>query len=363
MEHNESMNPAEVPVGQNSEVPAEAVTEPPVTPPAPPAAPAKAPKKAPQKQPMSEKTKTMIAIIVAVVMFFVAVFSIVFAVSSKNKGNGLECDCEYCSQMFAYYNYLIESGQIELKEVQGQNSNFGDFIQNGDVNDFQQDNNQQNTQQNNASQSDNPSSWTTAQIVETYKHAAAKTHNSVTSYQKMTLRQMNAPGINDTLLSFASGVMDKALQNNSKNIQGITGGHTNLSVSDVKSARAYKSGNNIVIEMLMKEQTDKGNGNMYSGTVGHAISVVGDIDSVIGQFSGLGMNATIADQDCTLRYTNPIVKVAINSNGQIINGTWSYVTNITLNNLNISAMGFDVPVKQATAIVDFVVVLNGGFKG
>ena len=113
----------------------------------------------------------------------------------------------------------------------------------------------------------------------------------------------------------------------------------------------------------MKEQTDKGNGNMYNGTVGHAISVVGDIDEVIGQFSGLGMDATIADQDCTLRYTNPIVKVAINSNGQIINGTWSYVTNITLNNLNISAMGFDVPVKQATAIVDFVVVLNGGFKG
>ena len=322
----------------------------------------------PKKSKMTDKTKKIIAIVVAAVVLLVAIFSIVFAAVSKNNDkNNLTCDCEYCSQMFAYYNYLIESGQIKLNEVVGHNSNINDFVQNNG----QMDNNgpianepQTNgNQQNNNTVSNDPSKWTTAQIVETYKHAAARTHNSVTSYQQMTLRQMNAPGINSTLLSFAQGVMAKALQNNSKDIPGITCGHTNLSVSDVKSARAYKNGNNIVIEMLMKEQTDKGNGNMYSGTVGHAISVVGDIDSVIGQFSGLGMNATIADQDCTLHYANPILKVAIDSNGRIINGTWSYVTNITLNNLNISAMGFDVPVKQATAIVDFVVVLNGGFKG
>ena len=321
----------------------------------------------PKKSKMTDKTKMIIAIVVAVVLLFVAIFSIVFAAKSNNdkKNNGLTCDCEYCSQMFAYYNYLIESGQIKLNQVDGYNSNFNDFVQN----DGQVDNNTpvvDNQQTNNNQQSNtsnDPSKWTTAQIVETYKHAAARTHNSVTSYQQMTLRQMSAPGINSTLLSFAEGVMAKALQNNSKDIPGITGGHTNLSVSDVKAAKAYKSGNNIVIEMLMKEQTDKGNGNMYSGTVGHAISVVGDIDSVIGQFSGLGMDATIADQDCTLHYANPILKVTIDSNGRIINGTWSYVVNITLKNLTISAMGINVPVEQATAIVDFIVVLNGGFKG
>ena len=320
----------------------------------------------PKKSKMTDKTKMIIAIVVAVVLLFVAIFSIVFAAKSNNdkKNNGLTCDCEYCSQMFAYYNYLIESGQIKLNQVDGYNSNFNDFVQNDgqvDNNTPVVDNQQTNNQQSNTS--NDPSKWTTAQIVETYKHAAARTHNSVTSYQQMTLRQMSAPGINSTLLSFAEGVMAKALQNNSKDIPGITGGHTNLSVSDVKAAKAYKSGNNIVIEMLMKEQTDKGNGNMYSGTVGHAISVVGDIDSVIGQFSGLGMDATIADQDGTLNYANPILKVTIDSNGRIINGTWSYVVNITLKNLTISAMGIKVPVEQATAIVDFIVVLNGGFKG
>ncbi len=326
------------------------------TPPAQPVAPKK-----------SNKTKKIVAIVLAVVLLFVAVFSIVFAVTSNNnKNEAPTCDCEYCSQMFAYYNYLIETGQIELKEVAGANPYVDDFMQNNN-----QQNNQQNVQQNNNQQNNNvvqsadPTSWSTAEIVETYRHAAGRTHNSVTSYQDMKLRDnsLNAPGIPGPLLSFAEGVMADALKNNSMNIKGITGGHQNLVASDVQAARAYKSGNNIVIEMVMKEQVDKGNGQMYNGTVGHAISVVGDIDSVIGQFSGLGMQAQIADQDCTLHYKNPRLKVTIDNSGRIINGTWSYYVNITLNNLTITALGMTVPVKQATAVVDFVVTLNGGFKG
>ncbi len=328
-------------------------TEP--TPPAQPASPKK-----------SKKTKKIVAIVLAVVVAFVAIFGIAFAISSNNnKSNVPTCDCEYCSQMFEYYNYLIESGRIELKDVEGADS-FNDFVQNNNQqNDVQNDNSQQNDNQQNTQQSADPTKWSVAEIVETYKHAAGRTHNSVTSYQDMKLRDgsLNAPGIPGPLLSFAEGVMADALSNNSMNIKGITGGHQNLAVSDVQSARAYKSGNNIVIEMIMKEQVDKGNGQMYNGTVGHAISVVGDIDSVIGQFSGLGMDATIADEDCTLHYKNPRLKVAIDSNGKIINGTWSYYVNITLNNLTIKALGMTVPVQQATAIVDFVVTLNGGFKG
>lgn len=325
------------------------------TPPAQPASPKK-----------SKKTKKIIAIVLAVVILLVAIFGIALAISSNNDSKTPTCDCEYCSQMFEYYNFLIESGQIELKEVEGVNPYVDDFLQNNQ----QQDNNQQDAVQNDNQQSDSqqsadPTKWSVAEVVETYRHAAARTHNAVTSYQDMQLRNdsLSAPGIPGPLLSFAEGIMARALKNNSMNIKGITGGHQNLSVSDVQGARAYKNGNNIIIEMVMKEQTDKGNGQMYSGTVGHAISVVGDIDSVVGQFSALGMGAEIADEDCTLQYKNPRLKVAIDSNGRIINGTWSYYVNITLNNMSITGMGMTVPVKQATAVVDFVVTLNGGFKG
>lgn len=320
------------------------------------------------KKPVDKKK--VIAIVVAVAVFLAAVFSIANLFSMNMRIVKLENDCTYYGQMLNYYNYLIESGQIVLEE--GVTSSFDDFVQNnpqGSGQDAQQ-NVQQNVQQNdqqqdNSPQSEDPSKWTTAQIVETYRHAASRTHNSVTSYQKMSLREgsLQAPGINSTLLSMTESVMKTALSNNSMDIKGITGGHQNLVVSDVQSARAYKNGNNIVIEMKMKEQVDKGNGNMYSGSVGHAISVVGDIDSVIGQFSSLGVETDLADENCTLHYKNPVLKVAINSNGMIINGTWSYYVDVTLRNLTISAFGMTVPVAQATSIIDFVVTLNGGFKG
>ncbi len=319
-----------------------------------------------KKAKKEKNPKRIIAVVLAIVVVFVAIFSIAFAASTSARISKLESDCEYYKQMFNYYNYLIESGQITINQVEGANPYFDDFVQNNPIDDSQQgDVQQDNTQSNNSTQSADPTKWTTAEIVETYRHAAGRTHNSVTSYQDMKMRDdsLKAPGIPDTLLSFAEGVMADALAKNSMNIKGITGGHQNLVTSDVQSARAYKSGNNIVIEMRMKEQIDKGNGNMYSGTVGHAISVVGDIDNVIGQFSGLGMEATIADNDVTLHYKNPVLKVAINSSGYIINGTWSYYVDITLKNLTIKALGMTVPVAQATSIVDFVVTLNGGFKG
>lgn len=325
----------------------------------------------PKKVKKEKNPKKIIAIILAVVVFLAAVFSVVYMFSLNMRVAKLESDSKYYEQLLNYYNYLIESGQIVLEEGV---SSFDDFVQDNSNNNYspdaQQNNSQQNvqqdnSQQSNSSQSADPTKWTTAEIVETYRHAAGRTHNSVTSYQDMKMRNksLNAPGIPGWMLSFAEGVMANALSNNSMDIKGITGGHQNLAVSDVQSARAYKSGSNIVIEMVMKEQVDKGNGNMYSGTVGHAISVVGDIDSVIGQFSGLGMEAKIADNDVTLHYKNPVVKVAINSNGMIINGTWSYYVNITLKNLEITALGMTVPVAQATSVVDFVVTLNGGFKG
>lgn len=310
----------------------------------------------------------VIAIILAFAVLFVAIFSAVQIFSINMRLVNLENKSNYYEQMFNYYNYLIESGQIVLEE--GSVPSFDDFTgTDNSMPDFNQDSQQNvqpdNSQSDSSQQSADPSQWTVAQIVETYKHAAARTHNSVTSQQVMTLRDnsLQAPGVNETLLNMTASVMKTALSNNSGDIKGITGGHQNLVVSDVQSARAYKNGSNIVIEMRMKEQVDKGNGNMYSGTVGHAISVVGDIDSVVGQFASLGVETDLKDENCTLHYKNPVLKVAVNSNGIIVNGTWSYYVDVTLRNLTVSGFGVSVPVNTATAVIDFIVTLNGGFKG
>ena len=328
----------------------------------------------PKKVKKPANPKKIIAIVLAVAVLFVAIFSATQFFSMSMRIANLEAESDYYEQMFNYYNYLIESGQIVLEEgaspsfddFTGNNSssNTPDFNQNTQQNDVQNNNNTQPSG-NSSQQSADPSQWTTAQIVETYKHAAARTHNSVTSQQVMSLRDgsLKAPGINEGLLSMTESVMKTVLKNNSMDIKGITGGYNNLVVSDVQSARAYKNGSNIVIEMKMKEQIDKGNGNMYSGSVGHAISVVGDIDNVIGQFESLGVTTDLKDENCTLHYKNPIVKVAINSSGIIINGTWSYYVDVTLKNLTITGFGVTVPVNTATSVIDFIVTLNGGFKG
>lgn len=321
----------------------------------------------PKKVKKPANPKKILAIVLAIVIFFVAIFSATQFFSMSMRITKLEAESDYYEQMLNYYNYLIESGQIVLEE--GSAPSFDDFTGNdssSDMPDINQDNSQ-NTQPSGDSsqQSADPAQWTVAQIVETYKHAAARTHNSVTSYQDMSLREgsLKAPGVDDTLLNLTESVMKTALKNNSMDIKGITGGYNNLVVSDVQSARAYKNGNNIVIEMKMKEQVDKGNGNMYSGSVGHAISVVGDIDNVIGQFESMGVSTDLKDENCTLHYKNPIVKVAINSSGMIINGTWSYYVDVTLKDLTITGFGVTVPVAVATSVIDFVVTLNGGFKG
>ena len=212
--------------------------------------------------------------------------------------------------------------------------------------------------------SDNPTEWTTAQVVDYYKKAAGRTHNSVTSHQEMSLREgsLTAPGINNTLLGLTEDVMKTALKNNSMDFKGITGGHQSLAVSDVKSARAYKNGNNIIVEMTMKDQIDGKHGHNMSGTVGHAITVLGDVSVAVAEFPQFKIDTDNAD--IKIHYNNATVKVRINQNGIIEKGTWEYVSSVDIQNL---ALNFkdgklnDLVIKKAKADVNYKIVLGGGF--
>ncbi len=303
------------------------------------------------------KIKKIVALVLALSMLFV-----LGACKKDNDDDTCECGCN-CKEMMNYYNQLIANGVIDASgNIQQNNNSQNDVQDNQQQNNQQGDNQQGTTQQGNTQISADPSQWTKSQIVEAYKSAAARTHNNVTSYQVMTMNSLSVPGINSTLVNFAKGIMDTVLQNNSTQVKGITGGHQNLVSSDVKAARAYKSGNYTVIEMVMVEQVDGANGNMYSGTVGHAISVVGPVDNVVDQFAAQSMTVELPDENVKLTYTNPRLKVLVSGNGTIVNGTWSYVCDVDLKNFTIKAMGLSVPVEKADALINFIVTLNGGFK-
>lgn len=206
-----------------------------------------------------------------------------------------------------------------------------------------------------------PANWTDEQIVSVYKAAARKTHPHVTSVQTMTMTELvvnDGDGWIGNLVEMITPFFIKALKKNSKEVEGITGGFENLTVSDAKSIKAYKSGKYTVIEMTMKEQTDGVHGDAYSGTVGHAIKVVGDLAVVQAEFPEF--NIGFEESDITLRYENAKLKVKIDENGMIASGEWSYTVFVNLQNLRVDAKKVPIgaTVKKGHGSVDYKIVLN-----
>lgn len=213
---------------------------------------------------------------------------------------------------------------------------------------------------------DDPSQWTDEQIIEFYKAAATKSHPTAKHSQTMTLGDLvigeggGAGGffIDKVAIPAINGVLKK----NSTDFDGITGGYKDLVVTDAKSLKAYKQGNYTVIEMTMKDQIDGKHGHNMSGTVGHAITVLGDVSIAVAEFPQFKIDTDNAD--IKIHYNNATVKVRINQNGIIEKGTWKYVASVDIKNL---ALNFkdgklnDLVIKKAKADVNYNIVLGGGF--
>ena len=199
---------------------------------------------------------------------------------------------------------------------------------------------------------------TIEQIIDLYKAAAAKS-GSVRTAQNINLTDISINnGQYEGVLDFVTPIMAKLIANNTEDKDGITGGFADLTASDVKSAKAYKSGNNTVVELVMKEQTSGARENALSGSVGHAITAVGDIGVVVDELTELGLPMEISDKNTHIYYTNPTVKVVIDSSGKIINGTWRYTVEIRLDNYKV----FGKDVQTTSVVMDNILTVNGGFS-
>lgn len=207
--------------------------------------------------------------------------------------------------------------------------------------------------------SDDPSLWNAEQIVEFYKNAAKKSHSGTKSAHGIELKKISVNnGQYEGLFEFITPIMSKLLANNSEDKDGITGGYNNLTAADTASAKAYKSGNNTVVEMVMKNQVSGPREDALSGSVGHAITAVGDIGQVVTQLTDLGLPLELSEKDTKIYFTNPTVRVVIDGNGNIINGTWKYTVEIRMDNFK----AFGKTVETASVIMDNTLTVGGGFK-
>ena len=206
---------------------------------------------------------------------------------------------------------------------------------------------------------DDPAMWNVAQTVDFYKNAAVKTNAGAKSLRSISLTGISINnGQYAGVMDFVSSIMNKIISKNSTEVDGITGGFASLSETDVKTAKAYKSGSSTVIEMTMIEQTDGAKDDMNGGTVGHAMSVVGDISVVVEQLKEYGLPIELSENDTKIYYTDPVLKVVIDENGKIVNGTWSYTVDINMNNYKV----FGTSVNSTSVVMQNVITLNGGFS-
>ena len=196
---------------------------------------------------------------------------------------------------------------------------------------------------------DDPAGWSTKRIVEEYKKAATKSNSTVKSTQRITINKMSVnDGEYENAMSFIKTIISKFLESNSTEKDGITGGFENLVPKDVSSAKAYRSGSDTVIEMTMVEQTSGVKEDANSGSVGHAITAVGDISVVIKDLADRGLPLELSEDETYIYYTNPTVKVTINENGEIISGTWQYTVEISMNNFK----AFGQNVNKASIVME-----------
>lgn len=209
-----------------------------------------------------------------------------------------------------------------------------------------------------------PSTWTKEQIIEYYKSAAAKS-SSAKSQKSMIMKEFvvnEGDGLLATFVEMVLPLFRKTLEENSTEFDGITGGFEKLVPSDVKTAKAYKSGNYTVIEMTMVEQVDGIHGSEKEGTVGHAISVVGDLAIIEEKLPMFYID--FENSNLSIRYANPVLKVKINNaTGKIEKGTWSYDVLVNLQNLYIKnlRLPIELTVKSGYGSVAFNVTVGGGF--
>lgn len=308
----------------------------------------------------NENASSVFTSILAVLLAFAIVFGVVtVGKSSAEKGlaqAGSDVIVNDNNNSSSNGNSVSGDESADTGANDATDENITDDTENGDS--AQNEDTQEETDEPQRELPQNPAEWTKAEIVNYYKMAANKS-TGVKSIQKMTMDNGMDVKINNGALNFMIGlaepIIKAALKANSTEFDGITGGYNDLVPSDIKSAKAYKEGKYMIIEMAPVEQTDDAYGDTFKGTTGHAISVVGNIAVVADNFPDWNIN--FKDAFVELKYINPQLKVKINENGVIEKGTWSYVVGVTVRGLQIEK----IIVENAKTDINYVITTGGGF--
>ena len=207
---------------------------------------------------------------------------------------------------------------------------------------------------------DETSSWGAELVAEYYKKAAAETGNAVKSRQTIELKDISVNnGALSGMFRYVTPILSKFLSGSATESDGITGNYNSLVASDIATAKAYKESRGIVLEMTLNEQSDKASAASTDGSVGHAISVVGDLGSIMGQLNDAGLPLEVNVENAVITYRNAVVKVLVDDSGKIVNGTWTCEVEINLSNYKFAGAAVD----STVVVLQNTITVGGGFNG
>ncbi|MBQ2758318.1 MAG: hypothetical protein IKJ88_08415 [Clostridia bacterium] len=203
------------------------------------------------------------------------------------------------------------------------------------------------------------SSWDVQKVVEFYKNAAQRTGTSVKSQQTVELKDISVNnGQLGGMFSFVTPILSSFLSSSVTETDGITGDFSLLTAADVSSAKAYEAENGTAVEITLNSQTDSAASQTRDGSVAHGISVVGDLPSIMSQLKEKGLPIDISLENTVLTYTNPVIKVLIDDNSNIVKGTWSCTVEISLSDYKFAGSAVD----STVVVLNNKIVVNGGFN-
>ena len=122
----------------------------------------------------------------------------------------------------------------------------------------------------------NASLMSTSEIIDLYKKAASKSDSKIKSVQNISLTDIkinDGTGMANSVIKMVKPIISTVVSGNSTEFDGITGGYSQLTVNDIQEASASNNGDNIVIKLKMKDQTDKGQMAEAEGLDAHANAV------------------------------------------------------------------------------------------
>ncbi len=203
------------------------------------------------------------------------------------------------------------------------------------------------------------SAWDVGQIVEFYKNAAERTGNTVKSEQRVGLSDISVNnGQLGGVFSFVTPILSSFLSSSATVTDGITGEYTKLTPSDVSHARAYEGSRGTVVEITLNEQKDTGGTDNTDGSVAHGIYIVGDLLSIMSQLRDKGLPIDISMENTVITYSDPVIKAVVDSEGKIVNGTWSCTVEISLSDYKFAGSAVD----STVVVLNNTITVNGGFN-